>query len=79
MGGGESMKSDLQLHIMCTGCQKIDWGQLCRIYLEPTKQWGIFKSCPWHPNTIKRVAERIQGSPGFVDPLKASKRKAKGK
>jgi hypothetical protein len=64
--------SDLELHTMCAGCPRIKWDQICSVYLEPRRLWGLFKACPMKPRR-----EIIKEE--FKNPMKASMRKAAGK
>jgi hypothetical protein len=57
----------------CYGCKFVT-GKICRAYLYPEMQWH-FGYCPLAPNVniVKEVKEKE------INPLKASKRKARGK
>ena len=57
----------------CQGCTHI-FGNRCRIYFFPETKW-IAGVCPMATHRKKAVEQEAK----FVNPLKASKRKAKGK
>jgi hypothetical protein len=72
--------SDIGIVEGCKGCPRIQWDQICSIYREPKIWWmGGNRGCPFHPNTIEKTLAHRDTVPGFVDPLKASKMKARGK
>lgn len=58
----------------CNSCGKIEDDGFCTVYAWPDVQWARGKKCPMATHTKKEAVETK-----FVDPLKASKRKAKGK
>ena len=63
----------------CEGCQRIQDGQFCSTYRDPSYWWsGGRRGCPFHPETVKRILAQ-EGHDTKLNPLKASKRRAKGK
>jgi hypothetical protein len=71
------MEIKSELHANCVGCPRNVDG-LCNTYREPIKQWTSGRHCPFHPTTRTQVLEKYRNSSAFIDPLKASKRKAAG-
>lgn len=72
--------SDIGIVRECEGCPRIQWGQICSTYREPKIWWlGGNRGCPFHPKTIDRTMAHRDTVPAFVDPLKASKMRARGK
>ena len=76
------IKSNLELHYKCEGCNSISFLSLCERYLEPTRLWKmdgekVLKGCPLHPNILT-----IMGSGAkegiLINPLKASRQRARG-
>lgn len=59
----------------CVGCSRVTLDGYCTVYIYPDKQHGRLGGCAMRThNKAKRVEET-----GFLDPLKKSKRKARGK
>jgi hypothetical protein len=68
------LKSNLELHELCDGCERISFLSLCERYLEPTKLWGKIGGCAGRTHNLTVVK-----SDDFkLNPLKASKRGQKG-
>lgn len=55
----------------CKGCSYVN-GNICRAYLYPEMKWRN-SNCPLATHVVKEVKEKE------INPLKASKRKARGK
>lgn len=58
----------------CDGCGRVRDGE-CMVYEFPERQHGRLGGCAMRTHNRSKVVSEV----GFVDPLKASKRKAKGK
>lgn len=76
------MKSNLELHFRCEGCNSISSLSLCERYLEPIKMWKVdgekvLKGCPMHPDIFTIMGSGTKKGV-FVNPLKASRQRAKG-
>jgi hypothetical protein len=65
---------NLELHERCAGCDRISPIGLCGMYLEPAKLWTKLGGCAGRTHGILNKEEKK----GFVDPLKASRKAAKG-
>jgi hypothetical protein len=66
--------SNLTLDERCKGCDKVHMG-LCTMYLEPLLLWSKIGGCAGRTHMREKPVENKV----FVDPLKASKMKARGK
>ena len=69
----ELRASNLELHEKCAGCDRITPLGLCGMYLEPVKLWTKLGGCAGRTHGILKEEKK-----GFVDPLKASRKTAKG-
>lgn len=68
------------IHERCIGCKHLT-GTPCTMYDDPGAQHSRIKGCAGrtHDKGISVENRRFMTAKGFVDPLKASKRKAGGK
>lgn len=57
----------------CVNCKKID-GEYCSVYVNPAAMWMTVGSCNMYTEIIRKSVEERK-----INPLKASKNKAKKK
>jgi hypothetical protein len=59
----------------CEGCSRIESDGFCTVYAWPEVHWVNGKRCPMATHIEKAVVEKTK----MLDPIKASKRKHRGK
>lgn len=73
----EQLKQECSQPIVeqCEGCARIGQDGKCTTYLFPAVKWSHGKKCPMATHLKPKEAKKKK----FINPLKKSKRRAKGK